>query len=84
MPPSISPAAILSETHSWVAIARPKPRVCARFAIFSLIVRESLRRNPRGKAISTHSLAISLSRSFETVRRHVIALTEAGLCVRGQ
>lgn len=55
-----------------------------RFAIFSLIVRESLRRNPRGKAISTHSLAISLSRSFETVRRHVIALTEAGLCVRGQ
>jgi hypothetical protein len=53
-----------------------------RFAIFSLIVRESLQRNPRGKAISTHSLAISLSRSFETVRRHVLALIAAGLCVR--
>ncbi|MEH3158710.1 MAG: hypothetical protein PGN08_07065 [Sphingomonas taxi] len=55
-----------------------------RFAIFSLIVRESLCRNVRGKAISTHSLAISLSRSFETVRRHVIAMTEQGLCVRGR
>lgn len=54
-----------------------------RFGIFSLIVRESLRRTARGKAISTHSLAISLSRSFETVRRHVIALTDAGVCVRG-
>ncbi|MCP3733780.1 hypothetical protein M9979_02645 [Sphingomonas sp. RP10(2022)] len=55
-----------------------------RFAIFSLIVRESLQRSSRDKAISTHSLAISLSRSFETVRRHVIALTEQGLCVRGR
>lgn len=55
-----------------------------RFAIFSLIVRESLRRSTRDKAISTHSLAISLSRSFETVRRHVIALTDDGLCVRGR
>ena len=55
-----------------------------RFAIFSLVVRESLRRSTRDKAISTHSLAISLARSFETVRRHVIALTDDGLCVRGR
>lgn len=55
-----------------------------RFAIFSLIVRETLQRNALAKAISTHSLAISLSRSFETVRRHVIAMTDAGLCVRGR
>lgn len=55
-----------------------------RFAIFALIVRESLRRGARDRAISTHSLAISLSRSFETVRRHVIALTEHDLCVRGR
>lgn len=55
-----------------------------RFAIFSLIVRETLQRDALAKAISTHSLAISLSRSFETVRRHVIAMTDAGLCVRGR
>ena len=45
-----------------------------RFAIFSLIVRESLRRNPRGKAISTHSLAISLSRSFGSRGRGVMSI----------
>ena len=55
-----------------------------RFAIFSLIVRETLARNASSRAISMHSLAISLSRSFETVRRHVLAMTEQGLCVRRQ
>lgn len=53
-----------------------------RLAIFSLIVRETLSRRAGARAISMHSLAISLSRSFETVRRHVLAMTEQGLCVR--
>ncbi|MFD1787944.1 hypothetical protein ACFSC3_10195 [Sphingomonas floccifaciens] len=53
-----------------------------RFVIFSLVVREGL--SPRGDArpISAHSLSISLNRSFETVRRHVNALIDAGYCVR--
>ncbi|WP_232473791.1 DeoR family transcriptional regulator [Sphingomonas sp. MA1305] len=53
-----------------------------RFAIFSLITRESIRGGARNSGISTHSAAISLGRSFETVRRHVNALIAAGLCVR--
>lgn len=53
-----------------------------RFAIFSLIARESFRGGGRAMGISTHSAAISLGRSFETVRRHVNALIAAGLCVR--
>ncbi|AXJ96783.1 hypothetical protein DM480_01685 [Sphingomonas sp. FARSPH] len=55
-----------------------------RFAIFSLVMRESLRAGTRVRGISMHSMAISLSRSFETVRRHVNALIAAGLCARVQ
>ncbi|WP_203309564.1 hypothetical protein [Sphingomonas beigongshangi] len=55
-----------------------------RFAIFALIMRETLRGGSRTKGISMHSMAISLSRSFETVRRHVKALISAELCARVQ
>lgn len=62
-----------------------------RFVIFTLILRQSLtRRDPqaadhdRGRAISINSLASSLGRSFETVRRHVNALTASGLCQRNR
>ncbi|WP_326525168.1 hypothetical protein [Sphingomonas sp.] len=53
-----------------------------RFIIFSLIVRESLGNADRSAAISTYSLALSLGRPFETVRRHVNALIVAGHAMR--
>ncbi|MDF7774141.1 hypothetical protein P1X14_02680 [Sphingomonas sp. AOB5] len=57
-----------------------------RFVIYTLIVRQGTLEWESGTAvagaISAHSLAASLSRPFETVRRHVQALIEAGLCRR--
>lgn len=59
-----------------------------RFVIYTLIVRQGMRSWEAGPdaqgaaAIPVNSLAASLSRPFETVRRHVIALAEAGLCQR--
>lgn len=59
-----------------------------RFAIFTLIVRQTM---PDlggdsgayiGRAISVYSLASSMSQPYETVRRHVNALVELGLCLR--
>lgn len=50
-----------------------------RFTIFTLIVRQSL---SGGAAISAHSIANSLSRPYETVRRHIGALVARGLCAR--
>ncbi len=62
-----------------------------RAIIFALIARRSsadwiegdaVRRPVRHTAFSINSLAASLSRPFETVRRHVLAMEEAGVCAR--
>ncbi len=59
-----------------------------RFVVYTLILRQSVTRpeageeGTRARAISINSLASSLGRSFETVRRHVHALIAAGLCRR--
>ena len=58
-----------------------------RFVIYTLIVRESALwpiadGGDPPRPISTYSLAQSLGRSFETVRRHANALIAAGLCER--
>lgn len=59
-----------------------------RFMIFTLIVRQSRPRlgaegDAVPAAISAYSLAASLSRPYETVRRHANALVAMGLCERG-
>ncbi|MDH7972891.1 hypothetical protein QH494_11905 [Sphingomonas sp. AR_OL41] len=56
-----------------------------RFAIFTLIMRQSVAPpgDPRAVGISINGLAQSLSYPFESMRRHVNALLAAGLCVRG-
>lgn len=59
-----------------------------RFVVYTLILRQSVTRPDAGddavmaRAISINSLAASLGRSFETIRRHVHALIAAGLCLR--
>lgn len=53
-----------------------------RLLVFALLLRTSLSRPSRDGAISIHSAALSLGRPFETVRRHVTALTDAGICHR--
>lgn len=62
-----------------------------RFIIYTLILRQSITRPeandaagaaPAIRTISINSLAASLGRSFETVRRHVNALIAQGLCRR--
>lgn len=53
-----------------------------RLLVFALLLRTSLSRPDRDGAISIHSAALSLGRPFETVRRHVTALTEMGICHR--
>jgi hypothetical protein len=59
-----------------------------RFAIFTLIVRQTMpdlggdSGANLGRTISVYSLASSMSQPYETVRRHVNALVELGLCVR--
>jgi DNA-binding Lrp family transcriptional regulator len=64
-----------------------------RAVLFIVIARESGTLSPlsvghalpdteRRQAISVNALAASLSRPFETVRRHVNALLDQGLCVR--
>lgn len=53
-----------------------------RFLVFCLLLRTSLSQPGRDGAISVHSAALSLGRPFETVRRHISALTGAGICHR--
>lgn len=58
-----------------------------RFVIFTLVGRQSLTGAPNGEGepgtpISMHALANSLSRPYETVRRHVHALIDDGICDR--
>jgi hypothetical protein len=63
-----------------------------RAVLFMVVARESGALSPLSggharpcespKAISVNALAASLSRPFETVRRHINALIEQGLCVR--
>ncbi|UZK67269.1 hypothetical protein [Sphingomonas sp. M1-B02] len=59
-----------------------------RFILYALIVRQSYSGGVgagdagASRAISTHSIATSLSRSFETVRRHINGMIDEGLCVR--
>ncbi len=48
-----------------------------RFAIFTLIARQTTNEHA---SISAASLAASLSRPYETVRRHANALVTAGIC----
>lgn len=58
-----------------------------RVTIFALITRDTYGFDAEGQrpihGISAHSLAMSLSRPYETVRRHVHALVDAGWCERG-
>lgn len=58
-----------------------------RVTIFALITRHTYAVQPDVTGtlpgISAHSLAMSLSRPYETVRRHVHALVDAGWCRRG-
>lgn len=57
-----------------------------RFVIFTVVGRQSLTTVPgeagEGTPISMHALANSLSRPYETVRRHVHALIDDGFCER--
>lgn len=53
-----------------------------RFAIFSLIVAQTHPDAPASRPIAANSLAMSIDRPFETVRRHVNGLIAAGLCMR--
>lgn len=53
-----------------------------RFLVFCLLLRTSMSRAERDGTISVHSAALSLGRPFETVRRHICALVEAGTCER--
>lgn len=53
-----------------------------RFSLFALIARAALAQHDRGGGISAHSMALSLGRPFETVRRHVNALIDDDYCIR--
>lgn len=53
-----------------------------RFVVFCLLLRTSLSHPEHDGRISVHSAAMSLGRPFETVRRHICALLDRGVCER--
>lgn len=53
-----------------------------RFLVFCLLLRTSLSHRERQGTISVHSAAMSLGRPFETIRRHICALMDRGVCER--
>lgn len=84
-PPIRIATRLLAEMQTGIASAglRAMDGNLDRFMIFTLIVRQSLSgRDGTPAPISTYSIANSLSRPYETVRRHANTLIEMGLCVR--
>lgn len=77
-------ARLLAEFHTSMNIAglRAFSGNLDRFLVFCFLMRTSLSRHARDGTISVHSAALSLGRPFETVRRHISALIEAGICER--
>ncbi|MGK6322645.1 hypothetical protein ACMGDM_06120 [Sphingomonas sp. DT-51] len=75
---------MIAELHTSINVAmlRPLRGNVDRFLVLALLMRTALTKPGRDGAISIHSAALSLGRPFETVRRHIAALIESGLCHR--
>jgi hypothetical protein len=75
---------LIAELHTSInmAVLRPLRGNVDRFLVLALLMRTALTKPGRDGAISIHSAALSLGRPFETVRRHISALIDTGLCHR--
>jgi DNA-binding Lrp family transcriptional regulator len=75
---------LIAELHTSINVAmlRPLRGNVDRLLVLALLMRTALTKPERDGAISIHSAALSLGRPFETVRRHIAALIESGLCHR--